>query len=98
MKIGTNQLVNGRVRVRNMAIELGLADAVGQERERNRIGITGLRFQLAEIDRSPIEPRRRSGLEPAQLETEIAQVSGQARGRPIAPSSTRRLHLASVHE
>ena len=49
------------------------------------------------IDR-PIQPRRRAGLEPAQLQAELLQTTGQARGGRFADAAAFGLLFAGVHQ
>src|ERR1035437_4334738 len=48
-----------------------------EEREWRRLGIAGLRFELAPVDGAAIEAWRRSSLETGPVETEGAQLSAQ---------------------
>ena len=67
VEVGPDQVVDRRVGVGDMAVELGLGDRVGEERERDRVGIPGLRLQPGEIDRAAVQARRRAGLEALEL-------------------------------
>ena len=82
VQVGPDDVVNGRIGVRDVAIELVLGDPIGEERERHRVGIAGLRLQPLEIDGASVEPRRRAGLEPPELEAELEAGCARARSRP----------------
>jgi hypothetical protein len=79
-----------------VALDLRPVDLLGEERERRRLGIAGLRLELAPVDGAAIEARRRSSLETGPVEAERAQlIAQQLRGRfPI--SAARVLHLTDM--
>ncbi len=98
VQVCPDDVMNGRIGRGDVAIELVLNDPVGQERERDRFGVSRLRFQAGEIDGPAVEPGRRSGLEPAELETEAEQAAGKSGGRRVASPPAGRLDLAGVHQ
>ena len=70
VEVGADQVVDRRIGVGDMAVELGLGDRIGEEREGDRVGIARLGLEPREIDRAAVEPRRRAGLEPLELKSE----------------------------
>ena len=47
VQVGPDQVVDGGVGIGDMAVELGLVDRVGEERERNRLGVARLAARAA---------------------------------------------------
>ena len=74
VEVGSDQVVDGGIGVGDVAVELRLRSTrIGEEREGDRLGIARLRLQAVEVDRASVEPRRRAGLEPQELEAQRAQ-------------------------
>ncbi len=67
VQIGPDQVVDGFICIRDVAIELGLGDRLGGKTEGPRVGIAGLDFQLGKVDGSAVESAWRAGLEAGQL-------------------------------
>ena len=84
--------------IADVALDLRPIDLPGEEREWRRLGIAGLRLELAPVDGAAIEARRRSGLETGPVEAERAQlIAQQLRGRfPIPAAGV--LHLADMRQ
>ena len=75
MQVVPDDVMNGRIGVRDVAIDLVLGNLIREKRERHGVGIAGLRFQPLEIDGASVEPRRRSSLESTELETELKEAA-----------------------
>ena len=76
----------------------GGLDPVGQERERDRVVVARLDLQPREVDRPAVEPGRRAGLEPPELEAERAQAPREPFGRDVARAAAGGLDLAGMHQ
>ena len=63
------------------AFDLRIGDPLGQRAERLRHGIARVRGQPVPVDRAPIQPRRRAGLQPPQRQLEPRQRLCQTRSR-----------------
>src|SRR5262249_47453761 len=96
VEIGANQLVDGFIRVRDVAIHLRLRDLGRREAERPRLGIARLPLAGGEVDGPPVEPARRACLEARKLKTARGEAIAQRFRRLIAGPPTRRLGLAHV--
>ena len=65
---------------------------------RTSVFVAGLKFDLAEVDRPPVNPARRSGLETRQFEAAFGErIAQRLRGRIAGPTALG-LGLAGVHE
>ena len=91
MQVGADHLVNLLVRVRDPAGQLLDAKLAGQERKRLRIVVARLLLRLRIIDRAAVQPRRRAGLEPRNLEAQAGRAPGSVPRscppRPARPAS-----------
>ena len=74
----------------------GRSICAGQEGERRRIGIAGLRLEPRPVDGAAIQARRRAGLQPGPVEAEGAQLVAQELGRRLAVAAATVGHLADV--
>ena len=90
--------MDGFVRVRDVAIELGLGDRLGEKTEGPRVGIAGLDFQLSKVDGPPVEPAWGAGLKAGQLETTTGQAVAEGFGRLVACPTSACLRLSHVHD
>ena len=93
MEVGANDLVGRRSGRRDMTGDLRRGDPVGQIGERPGRVVAVLPLERAIVDRATVEPRRRAGLQSAQLEAQPIQRPGQRRGRlldSVAADATRR--------
>ena len=80
------------------ALDLRIGDAFGEHRKRLGGLVSGLHFEPGPIDRAPVEPGRRPGLEAAEREAEMLERARQPdRGR-LAHAPRGRLALADVNE
>src|SRR6516162_3695056 len=80
------------------ALDLRIGDAVSQRRERLRRLVSWLHFDPAPVDRAPVEPRRRAGLESPESEAEPRQRCRQADRRSLADTAGRCRPLAYMDE
>ena len=98
MQVVPDDVVNGRIGVRDVAIDLALGNPIGEKRERHGVGIAGLRFQPLEIDGASVEPRRRSRLESTELEAEVKKAAREPGRGHVATPAAGRLDLSGVHQ
>ena len=85
IETAANDLVRALVGVRDPARELRRMHFARAEKAHDRRGIVaGLSFEAPEIDRAPVEPWRRSGLEPTHGQREFAQPRAKCFRRRIA--------------
>ena len=80
------------------ALDLGVVDALGQYRERLRRLVAGLHLERRPVDGAAVEPRRGSGLEPAERKARPLERARQAERRRLADAAGRRLALADMDE
>ncbi len=98
VKVGSDHIVHCSIGVGDVAVELRLRQSLREEREGHRLGVSRLWLQAAEVDRPPVQPRWRAGLESQQLESQAAQALRKPDRSPLAAATTGRLHLAGVHQ
>ena len=98
MEIGADQLVRDLAGVGQMAEHLRQRERVGEDRERTRLGVARRFLELREIDGGAIDARRRSGLEAAEFQAEVAQRIGERLRRRLAEAAADGLHFAGVHQ
>src|SRR6185503_14732109 len=70
----------------------------GPKTERGRIAIAGLELEPRPVDRASIEPRRRSGLQPATAQTKSFQRLTQQNRRRLARPASGILLLPAVNQ
>mgnify|MGYP000361627069 CR=1 FL=1 len=82
LDIVQNDLVGLRVRVGDPAFHLVVHGCIGQKAEglQFAVRVAGLALQLGEVDASPVDAGRRTGLEPPQGQTGGFQAFGQGIG------------------
>src|SRR5262249_29251103 len=80
----------------NAALNLGVIDALRQHRERLRRLVARLHLHCGPVDGAAVKPRRRSGLEPPERESQSLQSQRQAKRRRFPNASRRRLPLADM--
>ena len=71
------------------ARHLPAVDPIGEEGKRLGLVVAQLQFGLGVVDRAAVDPRRRAGLESAQLEAEPQQSAGSARRWSARPCVRR---------
>jgi hypothetical protein len=98
MQVGANQFVRNLAGVGNPAWDLGLADFVGENRERSRMIIAGRDLEAGEIDGVAKHAWRRAGLQPAQSETQSAKRIREMLGGGLAETAADALLLSGVLE
>src|SRR5579864_4567374 len=98
MDIGPDEIVGRGCRSGNAALDLWRRDPVGQGRERLRWIIAGLHLDGGPVDRGAVEPRRRTGLEPAELEPGTLQRTREPQSRRFADSSGGPILLAEMDQ
>src|SRR5262249_33389173 len=83
---------------RDSAANLRVFDVLGKRRE--RLGRLAARWHLETrpVDRAPVEPRRRSGLQTAQRESEPLERAREPDSRRLADATRGRLLLADVDD
>ena len=81
MQIGSDQVVDGRIGVRDVAMNLRLSNSLGRKGEWNGFGVTRLNFEIGEVDRAAIQAAGRARLEPGQFEAAIAERNADRLGR-----------------
>src|SRR5258708_16751745 len=96
--MGADDLVGRSVGQRDSAANLRVFDAFGEYRKRLGGLVSGLHFEPGPIDRAPVEPRRRPGLQPPEREAEMLERARQADCRRLAPPPRRRPALPDVNE
>ncbi len=72
-----------------------VADLAHERHDRQRV-VAWLLAHHAVIERTPIDPRRRAGLEPVDRERALAQTRGQRGGRRVAQAPGRVLGVADM--
>ena len=87
-----------RCRRRDVAGDLRGRDPVGDEGEGRRRIVAGLNVEPGPIDRPPVEPRWRPGLEPSEREALARQRPRQAERGPLTDAARRDLFLTDVNE
>ena len=98
MQVGSDPVVDFGIGVGDVTIDLRLAQAIGEKREGDWVGVSGLRLQAVEVNRAPVEPGRSTGLESVQLEAEGAKALGETDRGTLATAAAGSLDLACVHE
>src|SRR6185369_18016586 len=73
-----DDLMRARVGVRDVAGNLGLADALGGVRERDRRLVAGLDLEALEVDRARVEARTGAGLQPTDAKSQCRELIAQA--------------------
>ncbi len=91
MHVGANDPVRRVGRAGDAALDLRVVDALGQDGERLRRLVAGLHLERGPVDGAAVEPRRRSGLEPAERKARRARACATGR----APAPRRRGRPAS---
>ena len=81
-----------------MADDLRRGDALRQEGERRGRVVALLHLQRVPIDSAAIEPRRRSGLEPAHAQAEPIKALRQPERRGLVDPAGRDLALADMDQ
>ena len=90
MRVFAHQRVADLVRVGDMAGDLRRGDFLGERRKGLRRLVAVLPLKLGIVDRRPVEPGWRAGLEAAEREAERVERSGERDGGLVA-------HAASGH-
>lgn len=73
-------------------------DALGEERERDRLGVGRLHLEARPVDAAPVEPRRGAGLEPAHAKAKAVEPIRKADRRRLADSAGRNPLLADMDD
>src|SRR6185312_11733311 len=73
MQVLPNRLMQLRDGIADVTIDLLLIDAIGRERERDRILVWKLRLKSIPVDRAAVQPRRCSSLQSADWKSEPLQ-------------------------
>src|SRR5262249_48374504 len=98
VQIGSNEVVDGVIRIGDVALQLRLGDGIVEEAERRGVGVAGLRLGLAEVDGPAIEAAGRAGLETGELEAALRQAIAERLRRLIAGPPAARFRLPGVHQ
>ena len=85
-------------RAGDTAFDLPVHDAVGHQREGNRILVRRLHFQRRPVDGAAVEARRRAGLEPAELEARARHRRRKAHGGLFVHAAGDDLLLADMDQ
>src|SRR5208282_3434979 len=75
-----------------------MGNAPGAKAEWSRIQIAGLPLEAHPINRAPVEPRRRPGLEPASAQPKLLQRFTQQNRRRFSRPSRRILLLPAMNQ
>ena len=97
VEVGPDEVVDLGARPRDPADHLLLLDPVGEERERLRVGVTGLHFEPREVDRRGREPAGRAGLEAVDRDAGPLEGLAHARRGALPRPATGGPGLARVH-
>ncbi|MEY9611533.1 hypothetical protein ABIF21_004407 [Bradyrhizobium elkanii] len=98
MHIGPDHLMGRGRRPGDAALDLRRRNPVSHDRKRLRRLVSGLHFDRGPVDRSAVEARRRSGLEPAERKPCPFEGSRQAHGRRLADPARRPILLPEMDQ
>ncbi len=98
MHVRPDDLVRRRRRARDAAFDLRRFNRARERRERLGRIVARLHFHRRPVDRGAVDSRRRSGLEPAERETEPLERERKPKRRRLADTAGRRLLLADVDQ
>ena len=76
----------------------GVGNPLGQQRERHRIIIGFLPFELIPGDGAAIEPRRRSGLEPPERKARFGNLLGKPMRWRLVEAPGRNCNVSDMNE
>ena len=76
----------------------GVVISLGQKRERHRIVVGRLHFEARPVDGAAVEPRRRAGLQPPELQAQRVEPLGKLERRGFADPAGRDFLLAHMDE
>src|SRR5688572_10084184 len=69
VQVGANQIVDGIIRVSDVAWKLVKCEPIGKVRKWLGLIITRLQLNTLVVDRASVQPRRRAGFKTGELET-----------------------------
>src|ERR1700677_1150158 len=98
MHILANQPQRLRRCVRDVAHDLSQRNLLGPKAERRRIFISRLLLKLAPVDRSSVETRRRSRLQPTFAQSQPLQALAQQNTRRFSTAPRSVLLLTAVNQ
>src|SRR5262249_942038 len=98
VKICPDDLVNGRVRGRDVAGDLRHLDGTVRETERPRRTVPVLDLELGEVNGAAIEPAWGAGLEAGKFEAEPGQAVRKLFGRVVPSAAAGGLGFPRVHQ